>query len=177
MLSKKVLDLLNKQIGLEEYSSNLYLAMGSWCLNHGFEGTGTFLVKHAEEERFHMKKLFNYVIEKGELAIVSAVDAPPTEYKSILAMFEEILNHEQFITKSVNEIVEVSMNEKDFSAFNFLQWFVAEQHEEEMLFQGIIDKIKLIGLEGQGKFLIDQEIAKIAASKTIPSMDTTQATP
>jgi ferritin len=172
MLAKKILDSLNEQITMEEFSSNLYLAMGSWCSLNGFEGTAKFLISHAEEERLHMKKIFNYILEKGELAVIGEIQKPSFENTSILKLFEDILHHEGEVTRSINEIVDASMAAKDFTTFNFLQWYISEQHEEELLIRTMVDKIKLIGLEGQGKFLIDQEIGRLgqaaASAKIVP---------
>lgn len=163
MLSENVLALLNKQIAKEAYSSNLYLSMSAWCQHHGFTGAGEFLFYHAQEETLHMHKLFNYVLETGGLAEVDGLSRPPQQHDNILDLFQKILLHERSITKSINEIVDACFQEKDFATFNFLQWFVAEQHEEESLIQGIVDKINIIGTQGQGLFMIDKEISIMAS--------------
>lgn len=160
MLSKEMLNKLNTQIALEAYSANLYLAMSSWCKYKGLNGSALFLEKHSIEEQMHMKKLFDYVNETGALAIVSEVKKPPTEFNNIRDVFEQIFEHEEYITNSINELVDFAMQTKDYSTFNFLQWYVSEQHEEEALFKGILDKIEIIGLEGRGLFMIDKEIGQ-----------------
>ncbi|OOF43129.1 ferritin [Rodentibacter rarus] len=164
MLSANVIKLLNDQMNLEFYSSNLYLQMSAWCDQQGFEGTAKFLSAHAAEEMQHMRKLFTYLNETGALAIISAIDAPSYEYKSLKEVIEITYEHEKLITSKINELVGRTFEEKDYSAFNFLQWYVAEQHEEEKLFSGILDKLNLLGDDGKGLFLIDKELGKLTDS-------------
>ena len=140
MLSSNVIKLLNDQMNLEFYSSNLYLQMSAWCEQNGFEGAAKFLSAHAAEEMQHMRKLFTYLNEIIELTY----------------------EHEKLITSKINELVGKTFEEKDYSAFNFLQWYVAEQHEEEKLFSGILDKLNLLGEDGKGLFLIDKDLGNLA---------------
>ncbi|MAT38182.1 MAG: ferritin [Ectothiorhodospiraceae bacterium] len=161
MLSASMLEKLNEQIRVEFESSNIYLQMSSWCAMNNYNGAADFLLRHSEEERQHMMKLFDYVNETGAMATVPALAQPKHEYESLLKLFEETLEHEKFVTSRINALVDSALTEKDFSTFNFLQWYVAEQHEEEHLFSDIVDKIKLIGMEGRGLFLIDKEIGKM----------------
>ncbi|NOR55124.1 MAG: non-heme ferritin [Sulfurovum sp.] len=159
MLKKKVLKKLNEQINLEHYSSNLYLAMSSWCQSKGLEGSATFLAAHSAEELQHMQKLFAYVNETGSQALVAEVAAPENTFKDLKDVFENIYEHEKFVTGKINELAALTMSENDYATFNFLQWYVAEQHEEEALFKGILDKIEIIGLDGRGLHMVDKEIA------------------
>ncbi|HHF2224894.1 TPA: ferritin, partial [Haemophilus influenzae] len=131
MLSENVVKLLNDQMNLEFYSSNLYLQMSAWCDQQGFEGTAKFLSVHAAEEMQHMRKLFTYLNETGSRAVISAIEAPAHEYKSLKEVIETTYEHEKLITSKINELVGKTFEEKDYSAFNFLQWYVEEQHEEE----------------------------------------------
>ena len=156
MLSEQMLKALNEQITLEFYSSNLYLQMSSWCEFNALDGCAKFLKSHAAEEMEHMQRLFNYVNETGGLAIVGQIDAPPVEFKSISDVFQETYEHEVYITGKINQLAKIAQQEDDFSSFNFLQWYVAEQHEEEKLFKSIIDKIEMIGPDGL--FFIDKEV-------------------
>lgn len=159
MLKNKVLKKLNEQINLEHYSSNLYLAMSSWCEAQGLEGSAAFLAAHSAEELQHMHKLFTYVNETGAQALVEEVSAPKNSYKDLKDVFENIYEHEKFVTGKINELAALTMSENDYATFNFLQWYVAEQHEEEALFKGILDKIEIIGLDGRGLHMVDNEIA------------------
>lgn len=166
MLSTTMIDKLNHQINLEMYSSNLYLQMSSWCAYKGLEGCSTFLNQHADEEMIHMKRLLNYVDQTGALAILGAIAAPPKDFHSLRDIFENLYQHEIMITKKINELVHFANSEPDYATSQFLQWYVAEQHEEEFLFKTILDKINIIGTEGQGMFFIDREIGQIATKRT-----------
>lgn len=162
MLSANVIKLLNDQMNLEFYSSNLYLQMSAWCEQNGFEGAAKFLSAHAAEEMQHMRKLFTYLNETGALAVITAIEEPAHEYKSLKEILELTYEHEKLITSKINELVGKTFEEKDYSAFNFLQWYVAEQHEEEKLFSGILDKLNLLGEDGKGLFLIDKDLGNLA---------------
>ncbi|MCU0408799.1 MAG: ferritin [Bacteroidales bacterium] len=139
MLNKKIEDICNRQIEREGYSSNLYLAMASWAETSGYGGIAGWLYAQAEEERVHMLKFFRYLNERGGKAIMPALKKPASDYKSVEQVFEEVLKHEQFITGSINEIVALALQEKDYNTHNFLQWFVTEQDEEEASVRNIID--------------------------------------
>jgi ferritin len=153
---------LNEQITVEFESSNLYLQMAAWADAKGFEGSAAFLKAHSEEERMHMMKLFNYLGETGNLAVISALEKPQQEFESLQKMFEKILEHEKFVTGKINELVALAYEEKDYSSLHFLQWYVGEQHEEERLFNGILDKINLVAYDGRGLYLIDRDLGKMA---------------
>lgn len=165
MISAKLQKSLNKQIEAEAYAGNYYLAMASWCDKQGLQGSARFLYAHAEQEREHMMKLFHYVNDAGGSAVAPEIQKPPVEYKDLKNVFEAVLTHEKSVTKSINNLVDECLSEKDFSTFNFLQWYVAEQHEEEKLFQSILSLIKIAGTEGRGIFFIDKEIGKIGSPK------------
>lgn len=163
MLSKSLVGKLNDQINLEFFSSNLYLQMAAWCESQGLRGTAFFLGKHAGEEMMHMRKLFDYVNETGNLAVLGTIAAPAVSYQSLADLFTQVLEHERQVTAKINMLVDTAMQEKDFATFNFLQWFVSEQHEEESLIGEIVGKVKLVGGEGRGLYFLDREIASIAA--------------
>lgn len=163
MLSSTILSKLNDQIRLEHFASNLYLSMSSWCKAKGLDGAAFFLMKHSMEELEHMRKLFNYINETGAQAKISSIDEPESEFQDIKVLFEKTMEHEIFITGKINELVDLALQEKDYSTFDFLQWYVSEQHEEEALFKQIIDKINVIGLDGRGLYMVDTELGKLAA--------------
>mgnify|MGYP000888876206 FL=1 len=164
MLSKAITTKLNEQINLEFYSSNVYLQMSAWCEQQGFEGAAKFLSAHAAEEMQHMRKLFTYLNETGALAVITQIDEPPHQFKSLKEVLELTYQHEKLITSKINELVGRIFEEKDYSAFNFLQWYVAEQHEEEKLFSRILDKLNLLGEDGKGLFLVDKDLAELATA-------------
>lgn len=179
MLSQKIIDRLNHQVNLEIYSSHFYLQMSSWCAYQSLEGCATFLSQHADEEMMHMRRLLNYLQETGGLVTIGGMQAPPTDFSSLNQMFEKIYEHEQLVTSKINDLVHLANTELDYATLQFLQWYVAEQHQEEFLFKSILDKIKLIGTEGQGIFFIDREIGNMAANnskETTAMQETTTAT-
>jgi len=165
MLSKEVVRLLNEQINKELYAANLYLSMSSWCYENSFDGAGLFLFEHASEESEHARRLVTYLNETDSHLNLKDVKEPQQDFKSLLDVFEKTYEHEQYITKSINSLVEHMLEHKDYSTFNFLQWYVSEQHEEEALFRGIVDKIKLIGDNGNGLYLADQYIKSLVQKK------------
>ncbi|MBK1963942.1 ferritin [Campylobacter novaezeelandiae] len=165
MLLKEVVKLLNEQINKEMYASNLYLSMSSWCYENSLDGAGLFLFNHASEESEHAKRLITYLNETDSHVDLREVKQPEQNFSSLLDVFEKTFEHEQFITNSINFLVEQMLHYKDYSTFNFLQWYVSEQHEEEALFRGIVDKIKLIGNNGNGLYLADQYIKNLAQAK------------
>jgi len=158
MLSNSVIKLLNDQMNLEFYSSNLYLQMSAWCEQQGFEGAAKFLSEHAAEEMQHMRKLFTYLNETGALAIITQIDEPPHQFSSLKQVLELTYEHEKLITSKINELVGRTFEEKDYSAFNFLQWYVAEQHEEEKLFGEILDKFVVAGESNKSLYFIDKDL-------------------
>jgi len=163
MLSKKVTAALNKQIELEASSSQYYLSMASWAETQGLNGIAGFLFTHADEERMHMLKLIKFVNERGGHGIVPALKQPPHNFKSVKFVFEEVLKHEIKVTTEINNLVEITLKEKDYTTHNFLQWYVSEQIEEEALARQIVDKLKLIGNDNSGLYFFDRDLNGIAA--------------
>ncbi len=161
MLSKKLEKALNDQIRIEAESSQTYLSMASWAEVKGLEGISQFMYKHSDEERMHMLKLVKYVNERGGHALISDLKAPKTDFGTFQKMFEELYQHEIFVSKSINDLVHVSLEEKDYATHNFLQWYVAEQIEEEALARTILDKINLIGNDKGGLYLFDRDVKLI----------------
>jgi ferritin len=164
MLSSKVTTALNKQIEMEAASSQYYLSMASWAETQGLNGVSGFLYKHADEERMHMLKLIRFVNERGGHGIVPALKQPPANFKSVKYVFEEILKHEIKVTNEINNLVEITLKEKDYTTHNFLQWYVSEQIEEEALARQVVDKIKLIGDDKSGLYFFDRDLQSFATA-------------
>ena len=163
MLKKNVEKALNGQIRVEAQSSRIYLSMASWAEVKGLEGISQFLYKHSDEERMHMLKLVRYVNERGGHAVVSELDAPETDFGSFQNLFKMLYEHEIYVSECINDLVHVTLEEKDYATHNFLQWYVAEQIEEEALARTILDKINLIGNDKGGLYLFDRDIQQISA--------------
>lgn len=166
MLTSTIEKALNNQVTIEAASSQIYLAMASWAENLGFEGVSQFMYAHSDEERQHMLKLIKFINERGGHAKVSQLSAPPTEFGSFKDMFQTLFDHEVMVSKAINDLVDVSLQEKDYATHNFLQWYVSEQIEEEALARNILDKINLIGDDKSGFYLFDNDIKQLVANTT-----------
>ena len=167
MLSKNIEAALNKQIRIEAESSQVYLSMACWAENQGLEGVAQFMYKQSDEERMHVLKLVKYVNERGGLATITDLKAPKTKFGTMKEMFEELYQHELFVSNSINEFVHLTFDEKDYATHNFLQWYVAEQIEEEAQAKTILDKINLIGDDKGGLYLFDRDIQQIVVTSSI----------
>ncbi len=160
-LSGKIEKMLNNQVMMEGKSSAIYLSMASWCDMKGYKYSSQFLYHHAEEERMHMLKLFHYINDSGGLAIQPEITGLPKTFKSLNEIFKTILEHEIRVTQSINEIVDHALATKDYATFNFMQWYVSEQREEELLSRRAVELFNLIGEQGVGLWTIDREIGKL----------------
>lgn len=165
MISKKLEKALNAQVQLECEASFTYLAMASWCEQKSLNGAASFFYAQAEEERGHMLKIFRYINDLEGHALAPGVEQPGTDFESILDVCKKSLAAEQKVTKAVHKLAELAQEEKDYATYNFIQFFVNDQREGETVFIHIIDKIKLIGLEGMGLYYIDKELESLAAAK------------
>ena len=156
MLPKKVEEILNVQVDKEGYSSHLYLAMAVWTETQGYAGIAEWLFQQSEEERIHMMKIIRYINEREGKARIGSLKEPPAEFTSVMEVFEKTLEHEKFISASINEIVQVCLAENDHTTNNFIQWFVTEQVEEEASVNAILDKLKLVGQHNM--YMFDRDI-------------------
>jgi ferritin len=161
VLNKRVEDILNKQVSLEANSSHLYLAMASWAEGVGYGGTAQFLYAHSDEERQHMLKLVKFINERGGAAIIPPLSVGDISFNSITEVFEKLLEHEISVTNSINEVVFVCLDEKDYTTHAFMQWYVSEQLEEEALARNILDKLKLIDGDKSGLYLFDRDLENL----------------
>ena len=164
MLYKNIEVALNNQIRIEAESSQIYLSMACWAEVNGLEGIAQFMYAQSDEERAHMLKLIKYVNERGGHAQITDLKAPKTTYDAFQGMFEELYKHEIFVSNSINELVHITFAEKDYATHNFLQWYVAEQIEEEATAKSILDKINLIGDDKGGLYLFDRDIQQAAVA-------------
>ncbi|WP_425629614.1 ferritin [Cellulophaga lytica] len=164
MLSKNIEKALNNQIKIEAESSQIYLAMACWAEVKGLEGVAGFMYDQSNEERDHMLKLIKFVNERGGHAQISELAAPNVTFTSFKEMFEKLFEHEVFVSNSINELVHITLQEKDYATHNFLQWYVSEQIEEEAMARTILDKINLIGDDKGGLYLFDRDIQQLTVS-------------
>ncbi|THD69696.1 ferritin [Robertkochia marina] len=167
MISKSIEKALNDQVRVEAESSQVYLAMACWAEVKGLDGIAQFMYAQSDEEREHMLKLIKYINERGGHAQVSALKAPNVTFDSFQEMFQKLYEHEIFVSECINNLVEITLNEKDFSTHNFLQWYVAEQIEEEAVARTILDKISMIGDDKGGLYLFDRDIKQLNVSSSV----------
>ncbi|ESU26462.1 Ferritin Dps family protein [Flavobacterium limnosediminis JC2902] len=166
MLSKTIQEAINKQIKVEADSSQIYLAMASWAEVQGFEGISAFMYKQSDEERMHMLKLVKYANQRGGEAKIPNVIEPILDCSSFKALFTQLYEHEVMVSESINELVHVSLQERDYATHNFLQWYVSEQIEEEATARTILDKINLIGDDKGGLYLFDNDMKNFSGSQS-----------
>ena len=158
MIKKTVQDAINQQIVREMYSSNLYLSMAAYYASQNLNGFAKWMHIQAQEEMTHALKFFDYLLARGGSPVIGAIAAPQTQWDSPLQAFENAYEHEQLVTSWIYELVDLAIAEKDHATNALLQWFVSEQVEEEANTSMIVDKLKLIGNNSQGLFMMDNEL-------------------
>ena len=164
MISQRMVDALNKQANAEVYSSYLYLAMSDYFESVNLKGFAKWMKVQGREELTHADKFYEHIIDRMGRAKVLAVAEPPFEWNSPADAVKAAFEHEVKVTGLINELVYLAMSEKDNTAFNFLQWFVAEQVEEEKQVDEIAQKLRIAGSQGPGLLLIDSELAQRKSS-------------
>ncbi|MGD2124982.1 MAG: ferritin [Desulfobacteraceae bacterium] len=161
MISKKIEKALNEQLNKEMYSAYLYMAMSAYSDSMGLKGFANWFMVQYHEEMLHAMKIYEYITRQGGTVKLMSIEEPPSDFGSTLDMFKKTLAHEKFITKSINDLVNLAIAEKDHATQIFLQWYVTEQIEEEENDNDIIAKLKLVGTGAQAKnglFMIDKEL-------------------
>ncbi len=170
MLEKKMEKAINEQINWELYSSYLYFSMASYFDSVNLKGFSSWMRIQAMEEQTHVKRFYDFVTARGGRVILSAIKAPPSEWKSALAVFEETLEHEQVVTGRINDLMDLSLKLKDHATSSFLTWFVDEQVEEEESADEVLQSLKLNENNPGGLFMIDKELG---ARSFVPPADIT----
>lgn len=158
MLSKKLEDAINKQINKELYSAYFYLGMSAYCNSVDLDGFANFFYVQYQEETFHAMKLYNYMLERSGNVVLSQIDTPPQSFKSALDVCEQTYEHEKVVTKSINDLMDIAIKENDHATSSFLKWYVDEQVEEEATISKLVNRMKLVGDNVGGLFIIDQEL-------------------
>lgn len=159
MISRKMTDTMNKQATAEFYSAYLYLQMAAHFESLNLKGFANWMRVQKLEEQVHGMKFFDHMVERGAVVKLGAIDAPPPKWDSPLAVFEAAYQHEVKVTGMINNLVNIAREEKDHASDAFLQWFVTEQVEEESSTLTIAQKLKLIGKDNSGLFMLDRELA------------------
>ena len=160
MISKKVQDAFNDQINAELYSAYLYYSMQAYFEELNLEGFANWMNIQIQEELSHVTKFTNFINERGGRVIPKAIECPPTEWESPAVAFEATYIHEQAVSASINNLVDIAIAENDHASKIFLDWFVSEQVEEEASVNAVVQKMKLMKDSPHGLFMIDRELAQ-----------------
>ena len=158
MLSKKLESELNKQLNAELYSAYLYLSMAAYYESKNLKGFANWMNVQAQEEQVHGMKIYDYINGRGGRVQLAVIEAPPVEWSSVVDVFDNVYSHEQKVTGLINNLVNIAAEEKDHATVNFLQWFVAEQVEEEASASEVLEQLKFIDGKGSGIFMLDREL-------------------
>jgi len=158
MISKRLVDAFNEQINKELYSEYFYLSMAAWFDSQNLPGFANFFKIQVQEEHFHAMKMYEYVNERGGRIILKAIDKPEVDFESALDIFKKAYEHEQLVTSLINNLMDVATEEKDHATKSFLNWFIDEQVEEEASMDAIVGKLKMLGGNGHGMLMIDNEL-------------------
>jgi ferritin len=160
MISEKMQDALNEQVNAELYSAYLYFSMEAYFESVNLPGFANWMRAQTQEEIVHGTKIYDYINERGGRVTLKAIAQPQAEWESPLAVFEAAYAHEQKVTALINDLVNLSLAEKDHATNMFLQWFVNEQVEEEKSADDIVQKLKLVSDAPGGMYLLDQELGQ-----------------
>jgi ferritin len=167
MLSKKMEDALNQQINREMFSAYLYMSMSSFAQSKGMKGIATWFMVQYHEEMVHAMKFYEYINDKGGTVKLGAIEQPEGSFKSMLEMMEKTLAHEQFITNSINGLVDLAIDEKDHATKALLDWYVTEQVEEEKNATENVQMFKMVGDNPGALYMVDKELG--ARTVTVPT--------
>ena len=163
MISKKMAQEINAQINREFFSAFLYLAMANDALEKGFIGTYKWMSIQFKEEQEHALKFSKYLQDQGEKVVLGAMEAPKTEWKGILEMFQDALLHEKKVTAWINDLYSLALEEKDYATQSMLKWFIDEQVEEEANCNEAIAALSMVGKSASGTFMYDRQLGKRGA--------------
>ncbi|WP_027186254.1 ferritin [Desulfovibrio inopinatus] len=158
MLSKEMEKALNDQVKWELYSAYLYLSMAAYFDNLGLPGAANWMRCQEQEERFHALRFFDFISERGGRVELQTIEAPKADWENPLQVFEETLEHEQLVTKRINDLMDMAVTERDHATITYLQWFISEQVEEEATVGDVIAKLKLVEKTNGGMFMLDKDL-------------------
>jgi ferritin len=168
-MDEKMVDALNSQLNAELYSSYLYLSMGTWFESEDMSGFASWMKVQAQEELSHAMKIHDYIVQRGDRVTLTRIDSPPTEWESPLNAFEHVYAHEQKVTGLINQLVNLAISLGDHATNNFLQWFVAEQVEEEESSSGVLKKVKMANDSLSGLLMLDTELSQRVFTPPAPA--------
>ena len=158
MISDTLREEINEQIKYEMYSAYMYLAMSAWCAERNLSGFAHWMNLQAQEEVDHAMRFFNFLLERGGRVELQALDAPPVDYGTPLAVMEKSLEHEKFVSSRIHHLYKLAVEEGDYPAQVMLQWFVSEQVEEEASIDEIVERMKMFGSDGTSLLMVDTQL-------------------
>ena len=159
MLSEKLTKALSDQVNAEYYSAYLYLAMSAAANKMGLKGIANWLFVQAQEEMAHGTRMYQYILERCAAPAFAAIEKPPAAYAGLEEIFKAVLDHEKKVTKALNAIATLAMQESDHACYQFMMWYVNEQVEEEANATDTLDKLRLIGDNTSALITLDNELA------------------
>ena len=163
-MKKEVTDALNEQINKEIYSAFLYMSMSAYTNDLVLKGFANWFMVQYHEEMYHAMKMYEYIQSQGESVVLKTIEAPPTTFDSPLDAFEKTLAHEQVVTASINDLMDLAIDHKDHATKIFLEWYVTEQVEEEDTAGDMIAQLQMIGDDPHALLMMDRELAARAAN-------------
>jgi ferritin len=158
MITNTMQKAINEQINKELYSSYLYLAMAAYFEDKNLPGFAKWMKVQADEEREHGMKFFEHLVDRGGKVVLAPIAGPETEWNTNLEVFQQVKEHEAFVTASINALYELALKEKDYPAQVLLQWFISEQVEEEKNAAEIVQTLELIDAKGTAVLMLDHEL-------------------
>ncbi len=161
VLKDEIVDIINRQIKMEAYSSASYLAMAGWCDVRGYDNSATFFFQQSEEERKHQLKLFHYLCDMECDAISSIVRESQHDFGSLREVFEKALEHEIAVSDAIHEIVGECRKCQDIATEEFMRWFVQEQIEEEYVTRRALELFDVLGEDKIALGMLEERILKI----------------
>ncbi len=167
MIAESVQSEFNRHIQFEMQSSHLYLSMAAWCESHGLPGFANWMRQQSDEERMHALKFYDFLLTRGGAVRLDGLEAPQSDWSSPLAVFAAAQEHEHEVSRRINALVDAVIEVRDHAANAFLQWFVNEQVEEEANVGDVVNRLRLVGDDGRGILLVDQELQQRPAPAPI----------
>jgi ferritin len=156
---------LNDQIRKEFGASYLYLSMSAYFAEKNLNGFARWMRMQAMEEARHAMRIFDFVEDRGGRVTLEAIDRPPPDFPSPLAVFEHARDHEAKVSAGIHALFELAGSEKDWASQAMLQWFITEQVEEEKTSSEIVATLRMIGDNTSGLYMYDKELGGRGASE------------
>jgi ferritin len=160
MLGKAVEDAMNEQIRNELFSAYQYLSMAAYCESENLPGFAQWMRAQAREETEHAMKFYDFILDRNGRVVLEGIDGPLVQFGSPLEVFEKALEHERRVTAMINDLYGLAVREKDYASQTFLQWFVAEQVEEEKNTGDVVETLRMVGDKSEALFLLDRELGQ-----------------